>query len=126
MRIAEIMRTPVERALAGDALDEVRDRMEADDIRHVPVVDGDDRVIGMLSDRDLLRARASRPSPRLVSDIMVKHVRTVAPDAPAGDAAQLMLDFKIDAVPVVAGGKLVGIVTTTDFLAAFCRLQQAK
>ena len=57
---------------------------------------------------------------------MAKHVRTIAPDAAAAEAAHAMLDFKIDSVPVVADGKLVGIVTATDFLSLVCRFLERE
>lgn len=122
MRVSDIMIKTVTHARPDESVAQARDRMEAGDIRHLPVIDADERLVGMISDRDLLRARGFQPPPRLVSEIMAKHLQTIGPDAPAEAAAQAMLDFKIDAVPVVASGKLVGIVTTTDFLSLACRL----
>jgi acetoin utilization protein AcuB len=52
---------------------------------------------------------------------MTQSVLTVGPDRGAKDAAQLMLDHTIGALPVVDGGRLVGIVTETDLLRAFVR-----
>ncbi len=57
-----------------------------------------------------------------VEQVMTTAVITVAPSRPAQDAAQLMLDHKIGALPVVDGGRLVGIVTETDLLRAFVRM----
>jgi len=54
-----------------------------------------------------------------VDDVMTKSVLVVDPDREAADAAVLMVTEKIGALPVVYGGQLVGIVTETDFLAAF-------
>ncbi len=121
MRVSEIMIGSVAAGRPDESLESARDRMEAGDIRHLPIVDEGGGLIGMVSDRDLLRARAFRPPPTLVSEIMAKHVQAIGPGAPAAEAAQLMLDFKIDAVPVVDEGKLVGIVTATDFLSLACR-----
>jgi len=122
MRVSELMTRSVRRALVDEAVAEVRDRLQADDIRHLPVLDAAGRVVGMLSDRDVFRARGLPLPPKVVEEIMSKHVHTIGPDTSAAEAGQLMLDLKIDALPVVADGKLVGMVTTTDFLSLACRL----
>jgi acetoin utilization protein AcuB len=56
-----------------------------------------------------------------VGKVMTQSVITVGPDREARDAAQLMLDHTIGALPVVDGGRLVGIVTETDLLRAFVK-----
>jgi CBS domain-containing protein len=126
MRVSQIMVKAVRTAGPDTPIEEARDRMEADDIRHLPVVDAEGSILGMLSDRDILRARAAYPQPQQVSEIMTKHVHTIAPEAPAEEAAHAMMDFKIDSVAVAAKGKLVGIVTATDFLALACRLLERE
>jgi acetoin utilization protein AcuB len=81
-------------------------------IRHLPVVD-DGRLAGIVSDRDLMRhddettcAEAMTPSPVVCSS-----------DAPISRVARLMLDNKIDSVPVVNGpGRLIGLVTSADLI----------
>ncbi len=118
MLVSEIMIKALTTVRPDQSVDDAREHLLTGDIRHLPVVDGEGRLVGMLSDRDVLRARAFQSVPRRVSDIMAKHVHAVAPEAPGAEALQLMIDFKIEAVPVVAGGKLVGIVTATDFLVA--------
>jgi CBS domain-containing protein len=122
MRVSEVMIRAVTKVRTDDSVDDARDRMEASDIRSLVVVDVEGRLAGMLWERDLLRTRGYRPPPPVVSEIMAKNVHTIGPDEPAADAAQAMIDFKIDAVPVVDNGKLVGIVTVADFLSAICRL----
>ncbi len=124
MRVAELMVKSVRTARVDEAVAEVRDRLQDDDIRHIPVLDAGGRLVGMVSDRDLFRARGLRSEPKRVEEIMAKHVHTIGPEASAAEAGQLMLDLKIGAVPVVADGKLVGIVTATDFVALACRLLQ--
>jgi CBS domain-containing protein len=90
--------------------------MEAGDFQYLPVVDETGRLVGLVSERDLLRARAATPPPRLVSEVLTRQVPSIEPDAQAADAVQMMLDFEIDAVPVVANDKVIGILTVTDFL----------
>jgi acetoin utilization protein AcuB len=56
-----------------------------------------------------------------VGKVMTGSVITVGPDREARDAAQLMLEHKIGALPILEGGRLIGIVTETDMLRAFVR-----
>lgn len=101
-------------------------------IRHLPVVQGD-RLVGIVSDRDLKRAMAS-PATTLeahelryllerlpVREIMSTGVITIGPTMPVEEAARLMVLEKIGALPVTEAGRLVGIVTETDVLALFAR-----
>jgi CBS domain-containing protein len=94
-------------------------------IRHLPVVDGG-QVVGVLSQRDLLqgavahalgygsvsRSRILRTIP--VKEVMSEPPVTVEPDTPVREAARLMVARKIGCLPVVDGGRLVGLVTETD------------
>jgi len=103
--------------------------MLAERIRHLLVVE-DERLVGIVTDRDI---RLNLPSPatslsvweinyllaRLtVGQVMSKYVITVAPDRDVRDAARILLDEKIGALPVLDGERLVGIVTDTDLLRA--------
>ena len=97
----------------------------------LPVVDGDNRVIGMLSERELLRdllshylPRAGGPSGspppssarRTVRDLMTRQVMCVAPEQPLAEVASLMLNKDVDRVPVVKDGRLVGFLTRGDIV----------
>jgi CBS domain-containing protein len=110
-----------------DTLDLANDVISLGRIRHIPVVE-DGRLVGLLSERDLIGAAATtifglkqkRKSALLktvlIKDVMKKRVISVKPDTPIKDAAHLMADKKIGCVPVVTAGALVGLVTTTDIL----------
>lgn len=96
-------------------------------IRHLLVVDGD-RLVGIVSDRDLKRAMAPPASDAIAQDrslaeplarIMTRDVLTIEPTAPVEDAARVMLTERISALPVTDGDRLVGIVTETDVLRLF-------
>jgi CBS domain-containing protein len=88
-------------------------------IRHLPVVQ-DGKLLGLLTQRDLLRSGESgRPSARErpVSEIMTREITTVGPGTGLAEAARLMLERKFGCLPVCDGtGTLVGIVTESDFV----------
>jgi len=100
--------------------------------RHVLIADGP-KLLGIVTDRDI---RLNLPSPatslsvweinyllaRLtVASVMTKSLVTVSPRQDTREAALLMLDHKIGALPVVDGGQLVGIITETDLLRAYVK-----
>ena len=112
---------------------EARRLMDSERIRHVLVTLGGD-LLGIVTDRDI---RLNMPSQATslsvwelnyllakvtVGEVMTRSVITIGPDLDARDAAQIMLDHKIGALPVIDDGKLIGIVTETDLLRAFVRV----
>jgi acetoin utilization protein AcuB len=112
--------------------------MRQEHIRRMPVVDKSGRLVGIVSDRDLLLASPS-PATSLsaweityllgkitVHDVMTKKVITVTEDTPLEDAARIMADSKIGGLPVVRDGALVGIITETDLFKLFLELLGAR
>jgi acetoin utilization protein AcuB len=111
---------------------EARQLMIDKRIRHLLIVEGP-KLLGIITDRDI---RLNLPSPatslsvweinylmaRLtVESVMTTSVVIVGPQRDARAAAQLMLDNKIGALPVLDGGHLLGIITETDLLRAFVK-----
>ena len=111
---------------------EARQVMIEKRIRHLLVAEGS-KLLGIITDRDI---RLNLPSPatslsvweinyllaRLtVASVMTQSVVIVSPRQDAKEAASLMLDHKIGALPVVDGGRLLGIITETDLLRAFVK-----
>lgn len=94
--------------------------------RHLLVVDDTARLAGVLSDRDLLRTMSRTPDldRATVADVMQSDVISVEPQTLLSDAAAQMLDRRINCLPVVEAGRLCGILTSTDLLRAFHRLQE--
>lgn len=135
MLVRDVMSSPVEFLSVGDSLDLARHLMKAGHIRHLPVIDGDERLIGLVTHRKLLSAWVSHGDPRHerpreiareipVDMLMETKVVTISPDAPAVEAARQIEGRKIGCLPVVAAGKLVGIVTEADFVRLARRLLQ--
>lgn len=129
MRV-KILMSPVVISVPGTTpVLEARALMLKKGIRHLLVVE-DGRIYGMVTDRDI---RLNLPSPatsltvwevnyllaRLtVAEVMTKSVIVVDPERDAREAARIMIDHKIGALPVMEGERLVGIVTETDLLRA--------
>ncbi len=90
--------------------------MKLADVRHIPVVGPKNRLVGILSNRDLLRS-VGGPRGRSIGDIMTRRVYTVRASDPARRAVDILLEHKIGCLPVLGDDEqLVGIVTETDFL----------
>lgn len=118
LTIGDMMVRDVKTLHEDDSLTLASWDMAVSEFRHLPVVDYARRVVGIISDRDVLRAVALRPGESLsVKQVMTRNVRLIAATATAMEAAGHMLESKRSAMPVVdASGVLVGIVTTTDFV----------
>ena len=106
-----------------DKLSKAKAIMTAGNFRRVPVVDGG-RLVGILTERDLQKYSGFLESTRVTAAMRTSLI-TVEPYDAVEDAALLMLKHKIGGLPVVAEGKLVGILTTTDLLKAFLNVVQA-
>jgi acetoin utilization protein AcuB len=90
--------------------------------RHLPVVE-DGELVGILSDRDLRPVLLSPTLARArVGELMSENLTTVGPEALVEEAASLLVVKKIGCLPVVADGRLVGIVTETDLLGVLVEL----
>ena len=93
--------------------------------RHLLVTDAEARLVGVISDRDLLRcmSREADLERVTVADIMGAAVVTVQPDTLLSEAAARMLSRRINCLPVVENNRVCGILTSTDLLQAFHNLQ---
>lgn len=129
MKVRDLMSAEVATVRRNDQLLIADDLMRLGRIRHTPVLDDDtEEVVGVLSQRDLFRGALARAlgygqhaqqkvlGMLLVKDVMTTDPVTVRPDAALAEAARLMLERKIGCLPVVEDGKLVGILTESDFV----------
>jgi acetoin utilization protein AcuB len=139
MLVKERMSTPPITALPTVPFHEALKLMQTRKIRRIPIVDHKNRLVGIISERDLLHAAPS-PATSLsvwemnyllwrltVSDIMTTKVVTVTPSTPLQVAAQCMVDRKIGGLPVVdEENQVVGVITETDIFKAFVELLQVE
>ncbi|MBH9968455.1 CBS domain-containing protein [Rossellomorea oryzaecorticis] len=114
--LKEIMTKDVETCTLLDNVYEVAVKMKEYNVGSIPIVDGE-KIVGVITDRDIVtRCIAEKhPASSKVEDIMSKELITIAPDSDAAQAAQLMADKQIRRLPVVEGGRLVGVVSLGDF-----------
>ncbi len=145
MQASDIMTKALVTATPDTQIDEVARLMTEQGISGVPIVDEDGAVIGIVSEGDLLRrveGAADRPRGRLARlflgdglsatdfvqlrgqyarDVMTRDVVTVPPDMPVGEIAHLLQAKHIKRVPVVMGGRLVGLVSRANLLHALAQ-----
>jgi acetoin utilization protein AcuB len=130
MKVRELMTSAVVTVARNDTLSLADDLMRTKNIRHLPVVE-DGRLVGILTQRDLLQAELSSAlgfgekarkeflKSVVVKEVMTDEVLTVDPETDIKEAARTMLDRRVGCLPVVEKGpkdKLVGIVTDRDLL----------
>lgn len=113
-------------------------RMREEKIRRFPVVDDGGKLVGIVSDKDLLYAAPS-PATSLsiyeihylysritVEQVMTRKVITVDENDPLEEAARIMVDNKVGGLPVMRDGKLVGLITETDIFKTFMEMMGAR
>ncbi|MEM7309395.1 MAG: CBS domain-containing protein [Planctomycetota bacterium] len=118
--VGQVMATDLFTLNPDDLVDLAASLMDWEHIRHVPVEDKDGHLVGIVTHRQLLRmvGRGLRgeSKPVAVSEIMRTDPVTVGPDCSSREAIELMRTNRVGCLPVVEDGKLVGIVTETDFI----------
>ncbi len=141
MRVAELMTTKVFTVEPHDLIDRVFFLIHYEKIRHLPVVEKG-KLVGIVSDRDLYKALGPKSNSKAVEanldntqlhivsqkvvHIMHRGVYTVTPDTMASEAASMMAEHRIGALPVLDKDKLVGILSATDILRVFAKLEHAN
>jgi len=118
MRRDPVTITPLDTLAAAQSL------MQRVGVRQLPVVEKGE-LIGILSERDM-RAHSGYLERTKVDAAMSERLITVSPKDSAARAARLLLDQKINAVPVVEDGRLVGIVSRSDLLHLLVEIVDAQ
>jgi acetoin utilization protein AcuB len=131
MRVSKWMSPKVITLQASDSISTAIHLMKEKRIRRIPIVNGGGKLVGIVSDRDLKDVSPSRATTLdiwelhavldklKIGDIMTKKPVTVTPDTPIERAAQVMLEKRIEGLPVLdAKGTLVGILTEGDVFRA--------
>lgn len=130
MQVRDWMSTDPVTVAVDDTVSHARRLLDTEGVRHLPVVD-DMRLVGIISDRDVaIREAALRDAilrhevatllddERPVEAVMSVDVHTIGLDTPIDEAARTLVSRRINALPVLEDGRLVGIITSTDCLLA--------
>ena len=141
MRVEDLMTQKVFTVAPQDMIDRVFFLIHYEKVRHLPVVEKG-KVVGIVSDRDLYKALGPKSNsssitaegktelhvlPKKVTHIMHRGVITVQSDTYASKAAALMAENRIGALPVIDNNnKLVGILSATDILRVFSKIEHAS
>jgi acetoin utilization protein AcuB len=132
MLVRDWMTADPETVTAATPVMEAMQRLREGGFRRLPVL-RDGRLVGIVTDRDLKEATPSKAttlsvyelnyllSKLTIKDVMTAPVMTIGPDDPIEEAALVMETHRVSGLPVVDGGKVVGILTITDLLRAFVR-----
>jgi CBS domain-containing protein len=135
MRARDVMTTPVITIGASARIIDAAERLSANNIASMPVLDADGHVVGMVSELDVIRGRLVhdprshlRPEPyetndpaKTVRSVMTPIAICVADFADVADIAETMLENDVRAIPIVNGDRLVGIVSRRDLLRTLIR-----
>ncbi len=116
MLVADLMTSQLRCLRETDSLADAMAAMQELFVRHIPVVDDQGQLVGLVSQRDLLSLEHKKEPVTPLREIMRTGVTTAAPDTPLRAAAETMIYNKFGCLPVVQDGELVGIITETDFL----------
>jgi CBS domain-containing protein len=120
-KIEQLMTTQLFTVHEEELVDMVAFMMDRKQIRHVLVEDDAHNLVGLVSYRSVLRLMSEGFDPEAdgvppVSSVMERNPTSVAPETPTLDAIDLMREHRVSVLPVVAEGKLVGIVSERDFM----------
>ena len=131
MLVEAAMTDRIKTVSPDQSLSDVRSIFEEEGFRHLPVM-GNEGLIGIITHTDLMRvtygahiAEADFEVNNLilesttVAEAMSKNVKTIDSSSDLKEAARIMKTYKVGCVPVVDDGQLLGLITTTDVLAAF-------
>ncbi len=132
MKVRDVMTSPAVTVSPSAGISLVAELLVSRGFTAVPVTDDDDRLIGIVTEADLIRnripadprihGRSVRPShwrrPETVADVMTTSVESLTPGADIADVARMMLDERVRCFPIVDGASVVGVITRRDLLRA--------
>ena len=122
MKVRDAMAKTITSARPDSTVQEVAEIMKREDSGFVPVVEGEDRLVGVVTDRDIvircLAERHSNPLQEAIDHIMTKDVRTIDAERDLSEAADLMSRDEIRRLAVTEGDRLVGVLSHGNLVQA--------
>jgi CBS domain-containing protein len=124
--VADLMTPTAVAVQPGTSFKEIARLLDEYGITAVPVVDEDNRPVGVVSEADLLRRHTAKGGPSTAGAMMSSPVVVARPSWTAIEAARLMERHRVKRLPVVdAGGQLIGVLSRSDLLQLFLRRDRA-
>ena len=120
--VNEVMSTELITLMPQDSVSKAAETMTNNNIRHIPIVDQNQHLVGIISQRDVLKAGAlthhssKTPLDFPVTEIMTKDILTTHPKDSLRAAGLTLQKHKYGCLPVIDNGELVGIITDSDFV----------
>src|SRR5690242_10012728 len=117
MKVSEVMTTEVETVQMNSTLEEAASIMKVENVGAIPVVDEDDDLVGIITDRDIVVrcvAEGKDPADTSVEEVLSHELETIEPDVDIDEAARLMADKQIRRLPVCEEGELIGMISIGD------------
>ena len=117
MRVKDAMNTDIFILRENDDIFQASNFMKKERIRNLPVVDEKNKLIGLVTLREIVDALTEGPRTQTIGDIMITEVKAIGPDTPLKGAIEVMIINKFGSMPVVdSNRKLLGMVTELDLL----------
>ncbi|BFM18186.1 CBS domain-containing protein [Maricurvus nonylphenolicus] len=138
MQVKDLMTKDIHALKANASLGQARQLMEQHRIRQIPVIDGDNAVVGIVTKKDVYAASISSLTQNIgkrqeileqgvtVAEIMTADPVTIGSEERVSAAASQLLELRVGALPVTEGNKLVGLISGTDVLAVAVQLLEEK
>jgi len=138
MLVKDRMSHPVITITPQASLDDAASLMATDRVSRLPVVDKRGKLVGIISEKQILSYSPSKATlldayeiqgvmNRIpVEKVMTRDVITITADTPIEEAARIMVDNEISGIPVLSGGSLVGMIAETDLFKAFLEVLGAR
>jgi acetoin utilization protein AcuB len=115
----DIMSSPVQTMKSSSSIESAWALVTDKRFRHIPVVNDQNKPIGVISDRDLLRDKSKETRAKKISDIMKPKLLTAKKETPIRQIALILFSEKIGSMPIVdEKDNLIGIITRSDILRA--------
>jgi acetoin utilization protein AcuB len=134
MIVEEIMKKNVTTLSPNDSISTAINIMDEKKIRHIPITNNKNEIVGLISDRDIRDAKPSildfsnqeKTLESPIKEIMVKEVITGHPLDFVEEVSAIFFEHRIGCLPIESDGRLVGIITETDLLHTFVQLTGAN
>lgn len=117
MRVKDVMNTDIFILHEADDILQASNFMKKERIRNLPIVDERNRLLGLITLREIVDALVENKRKQTVGDIMIREAKAIGPDTPLKGAIEVMIINKFGSMPVVdSNRKLLGMITELDLL----------